>query len=357
MSIEFRSPVRENAPLLIGISSGSGGGKTFSACLLARGLAGGEPFALIDTENGRALHYAEYFPDMRHHRLDAPYSPERYAEAIKAADDAGFPVIIVDSASHEYEGEGGVLRMQEAEFKRLGNREATKMLSWVAPKTAHKAFVRQLLQVKAHVILNMRAEDKVEMVKVDGETVVRAKQSLTSAEGWIPIMERRLPFELTMHLLLTADKPGFPKPVKLQEQHKEMVPLDQPLSEETGKLLGAWAAGGTASAGDPQAAQLGVAVSDARTGEAAQPSPAESLIATPAQKKKLDVLVGQLRDQQGLISTSQLWRSTHREPVASEDGEFHWSPLREMLSKDEASALIERLQKYADEKAVAGVAT
>lgn len=87
------------------------------------------------------------------------------------------------------------------------------------------------------------------------------------------------------------------------------------------------------------------------TGE--QPSDPEVPMPTPAMLKKLNVLVGQLRDQQGLISTPQLWRSTHREPVASEDGEFHWAPLRDQLSKQEASELIERLQKYADEKAAA----
>src|SRR4051812_42230217 len=98
MSFEFREPKRENAPLLIGLSAGSGGGKPFSACLLARGLAGGKPFAYIDTENGRGLHYTDYFPDMRHTHLRAPFSPSRYSEAIKDADAQNFPVIVIDSA-------------------------------------------------------------------------------------------------------------------------------------------------------------------------------------------------------------------------------------------------------------------
>ena len=252
MSFEFAPPVRQGAPLLIGISGGSGAGKTFSACLLARGLAGGKPFGLIDTENGRALHYADFFPDMRHTHLREPYSPARYTQAIKAADAADFPVIVVDSGSHEYEGEGGVLRMQEEEFERLGKRDAVKMLSWVKPKSEHQAFVRQLLQTKAHVILCMRAADRIEVVDDPanpGKKKVIAKPSLVGAHGWIPIMEKRLPFEMTLHLLLTPDAPGVPKPVKLQEQHRPMVPLDQPLTEETGAQLAAWAAGSTASAG------------------------------------------------------------------------------------------------------------
>lgn len=247
MTVEFKPAKREAAPVLVGIAGPSGGGKTYSALRLARGLADGEPFAMVDTENGRALHYADYFPEMQHAHLRAPFSPAAYTDAIVAADEAGFPVIVVDSMSHEWEGDGGVLKMQEAEFARMGSKEGARMASWIAPKSAHKDMVRKLLQVKAHVILNMRAEDKVEMVKRGDKTEVRAKETLTSILGWIPICERRLPFELTMSFLVTPDAPGFPKPVKLQEQHRAFVPLDAPISEQTGRSLAEWAAGGTAS--------------------------------------------------------------------------------------------------------------
>lgn len=250
MTIEFRPPVREAAPVLVGIAGPSGGGKTYSALRLARGLANGQPFAMIDTENGRALHYADFFPEMRHAHLRAPFSPAAYRDAIKVADAQGFPVVVVDSASHEWEGVGGVLEMQTAEFERMGSKESARMASWIAPKQAHKAFVRELLQVKAHVILCMRAEDKVEMVKVNGKTEVRAKETLTSILGWIPICERRLPFELTISFLVTPDAPGVPKPVKLQEQHRPLFPLDEAISEESGRALAAWAAGN----GSPPAA-------------------------------------------------------------------------------------------------------
>jgi hypothetical protein len=73
--------------------------------------------------------------------------------------------------------------------------------------------------------------------------------------------------------------------------------------------------------------------------------PAPSL--TSAQAKKLDVLVGQLRDG-GHLTTKQLWDSLGRAHVFGSDGELHWSELRESLTKDEASALIERLQKFQD---------
>lgn len=70
---------------------------------------------------------------------------------------------------------------------------------------------------------------------------------------------------------------------------------------------------------------------------------------TPAQKKKANVLVGQLRDA-GHITTEQLWKGMDRDPELGrgEDGEIHWSPLRDSLNKEEASALIDRLEKFAE---------
>jgi hypothetical protein len=70
------------------------------------------------------------------------------------------------------------------------------------------------------------------------------KVSLTGINGWIPVCEKNLPFELTASFLLTADAPGMPKPIKLQEQHKIMFPLGHPIDEESGKKVSAWASGG-----------------------------------------------------------------------------------------------------------------
>src|SRR5262249_42607776 len=98
MTIAFRPAVRENVNLLIGLIGASGGGKTFTAMRLAKGIAGDKPFAVVDTEARRALHYADQF-HFEHCDLKPPFSPTAYAEAIKAADDAKYPVILVDSAS------------------------------------------------------------------------------------------------------------------------------------------------------------------------------------------------------------------------------------------------------------------
>lgn len=253
MSALFKPATRENVSLLIGLAGGTGAGKTFTALRLASGIAGGKPFALIDTENRRSLHYADKFKfDVA--ELRAPFSPAAYAEAIMAADKAGYPVIVVDSMSHEWSGDGGVLDMQESELNRMAGddwkkREACKMAAWIKPKMQHKQMVSRLLQVRAHVILCFRAEEKIEMVRDDkGKMQITAKQSLTGLDGWIPVCEKNLPFELTVSFLLTAARPGVPLPIKLQEQHKALFPAGQLIDEACGARLAEWARGGAAPA-------------------------------------------------------------------------------------------------------------
>lgn len=256
MSIAFTPAKRENVGLLIGLAGGTGSGKTFSAMRLASGIAGSKPFAVIDTEAGRAKHYADQFR-FDHAELLPPFRPGAYAEAIKAADDARYPVIVVDSMSHEWTGDGGVTDWQEEILEDMVRRaldrndsrhewqvrEASKMRAWIEPKVAHKRMVQKLLQVRAHLILCFRAEPKVDMVKENGKTVIVEKKGLTGINGWFPICEKHLPFELTTSFLLAAEKPGIPLPIKLQQQHRDIFPADQPITEESGKRIAAWASG------------------------------------------------------------------------------------------------------------------
>jgi hypothetical protein len=245
----FRPAIRENVGLLIGLAGASGSGKTFTAMRLAKGIAGDKPFAVIDTEAGRAKHYADAFR-FDHGDLSPPFSPDAYADAIMAADKAGYPVIVVDSVSHEWAGTGGCLDMQDAELDRMAGsdwkkREACKMAAWIKPKTSHKHMVQKLLQVRAHLILCFRAEEKIEMVRGDdGKMKIVPKQSPVGIDGWLPICEKNLPYELTASFLLMASAPGVPKPIKLQEQHRPLFPLDRPITEESGKRIAEWASGG-----------------------------------------------------------------------------------------------------------------
>lgn len=249
MTVSFRPARRQDVQLIVGLAGSSGSGKTMGALKLARGLAGDKPFAVIDTERGRALHYGDDFQPWEHAELEPPFRPDAYAEAITTADEAGYPVVVIDSFSHEHAGDGGLLDWHDEEVQRMAGddprrREQVKIAAWIAPKTSHKRLVSRLLQVKAHLIICLRAEQQIEIGKENGKTVIRPKRSLTGLDGWVPIAEKSLAYELTASFLLTADQPGVPKPIKLPERIRAFLPLDQPLSEETGRLLGEWAAGG-----------------------------------------------------------------------------------------------------------------
>jgi hypothetical protein len=273
MSFQFRPAKRQDVNLIIGFAGGTGSGKTLSALKLAKGIADGKPFAMIDTESGRGLMYADDF-DFHYGDLKPPFHPDAYADAISAADKAGYPVIIVDSMSHEWAGEGGILDWQEDELQRMAGddykkRESCKMAAWIKPKTAHKQMVQRLLQVRAHLILCFRAEPKIEMVRgADGKMEIREKQSLTGLHGWIPICEKNLPYELTASFLLMADRPGVPQPIKLQQQHRALFPLDEPITEASGTRLAAWAKGGAAAA--PEAIDWTRRINEASTKAALQ---------------------------------------------------------------------------------------
>lgn len=258
MSHTFRKAIRQNVSVIVALAGGTGSGKTKSGFELATGLSGGKPFAVIDTENGRARHYAPkpgeapdnvQTYDFECCDLLAPFNPAAYTEAIKAADAAGFPVIMVDSMSHEHAGDGGLLDMHEAELERMAGsdyakRERVKMSAWIKPKKQHKEMMQALLQVRAHIILCFRAEEKIEIAKIDGQWKAIPKKTRTGKDGWVPVCEKNIPFEATCSFLLTDDAPGVPKPIKLQAQHRAFFPADKAVTQEAGRQLAAWAAGG-----------------------------------------------------------------------------------------------------------------
>ena len=249
MTFTFRPAVREGVGLLIGLAGASGSGKTYSAMRLAAGMAGAGQWCVIDTEAGRAKHYADQFK-FDHGDLAPPFNPKAYAEAIAAADEQGYAVIVVDSMSHEWAGDGGILDMQMDEIERMagddyGKQQRVKMASWIKPKMSHKRMVQRLLQIRAHLILCFRAEEKVEPVKgADGKMEIRPKLTSTGLDGWCPIAEKSLPYELTASFLLLPSEPGVPKPIKLQEQHRGLFKPGQVIDEDCGRGLAEWASGG-----------------------------------------------------------------------------------------------------------------
>lgn len=250
MTFQIRPAERANVPLVIGLPGPSGGGKTYTALLLARGLAGPDgKIVAVDTENGRAQMYADVGAPWDWLDFQPPFTPERYVEALEAAEQSTPAVIVLDSISHEYDGDGGLFDIQE-EFlqRRAGDdskkRAALSFTAWNAAKIRHKKLMAHVLRMRAHLIVCMRAQDKIELIKNSrGQLEAIPKRTMTGVDGWEPICEKRLPYELTASLLLLPSRPGYPHAVKLPEPLRALVQLDSPLSVGTGQALAKWAAG------------------------------------------------------------------------------------------------------------------
>ncbi|KTS11044.1 hypothetical protein SB2_28505 [Methylobacterium radiotolerans] len=235
MSFTFAPAVREQVSLLIALAGASGSGKTKSALRLAEGISPSGKIAFVDTEARRGLHYADQHRFL-HADMRPPFKPIRFVEAIAAAEAAGAEVVILDSFSHEYDGEGGIIdwadALAESGTKAPGN--------WKEPKLAHKRMMNALLQCRATLIFCLRADEKIEIVREGGRTQVRPL-------GWMPICEKRFMYEMTASFTLSPDSPGIPRfdlPHKVQEQHRGFFPERKAIDEACGQQLAAWARGG-----------------------------------------------------------------------------------------------------------------
>ena len=283
MTFQFAPAKREQVSLLIALAGASGSGKTYSALRLARGMSPDGKIMFIDTEARRGLHYAEHFNFM-HADMRPPFTPARFVEGIQAAEAAGAEVVIIDSFSHEYDGVGGIMDWAD----RLASEGVKSPGNWKEPKGAHKKLMNALLQCRASIIFCLRADEKIEILRENGKTVVRPL-------GWMPICEKRFMFEMTASFTLTPDRPGIPHfelPHKLQQQHRSMFSDREPIGEESGRLLATWA-----------------------SGEAAPDAPSASPAATGAEEltaAEWDVELGKAAEQ-GNVSLVEMWGKVPRE--------------------------------------------
>lgn len=231
--VTFAPAVRKGSHVIIGMYGDSGSGKTYSAILLGRGLVGPKGrLAMLDTETGRGLIYAKVAGGYDYAELTPPFTPERYVEAIKAAEDAGFDALIIDSGSHEWEGLGGILETAEASGKQ-------GLVKWAQPKARHKRFVQALLSTRMHLILCLRAKEKLVQKQVNG------KQEIVS-EGFVSVQDKRFIYETTVQLFMrgTNGNRGCYTVEKCPEDLLGAFPAGQKVSVDTGRAIADWVSGG-----------------------------------------------------------------------------------------------------------------
>lgn len=183
----FKKAERTKTYLKIALVGVSGCGKTYSALLLAKGLGG--KIAMIDTENGSGSLYSnlcEY--DICN--VEAPFTTEKYIAAIEEAEAAGYNVLIIDSLSHAWAAEGGLL--EQVDKKAAKSSSGNSFTAWrdVTPK--HNKLVSSILQSKMDVIVTMRAKTAYEI-----ETNEKGKK-VPVKRGLAPIQRDGLEYEFTV---------------------------------------------------------------------------------------------------------------------------------------------------------------
>lgn len=185
--VTFQKATKKRAKLRLAIDGPSGSGKTYTALVAATAIADGGKIAVIDTERGSASLYSDKFTfDVL--ELEK-FSPLLYVEAIQAAEEAGYAVIVVDSLSHAWEGEGGALDLvDQAAARANGN----SFMAWKNVTPIHRKLVDAILQSKCHIIATMRSKMDYSQEKDEkGRTVIRKI-------GLAPVQRQSIEYEFTI---------------------------------------------------------------------------------------------------------------------------------------------------------------
>ena len=191
----FKQAGRQVAKLRLALSGPSGSGKTYSALLIASGIVPLNKVAVIDTENGSANLYAN-LGTYSVLTLHPPYTPKKYIEAIRAAEQEGFELVIIDSLSHAWNGEGGLLEQKDkaTDAKYKGNGWA----AWREVTPEYNKLIETMLNSPCHIIATMRA--KTEYMQDDSNGRKRIVKV-----GAAPIQRDGIEYEFTVVFDLSID--------------------------------------------------------------------------------------------------------------------------------------------------------
>lgn len=262
--MSFTLATRQNLILLLGVVSKSGGGKTLSALMLARGLVGPKGrIKAIDSENGRMRYHADNpaVAPFDVAEIAPPYTPDAYSalidEGMKDAD-----VLVIDSLSHEWNGEGGCLAMVDQVLdKKCGQdwnaRDRFKMFAWGQVTPKHDLFVAKLCRSPIPIICCFRAKDKIVMEKEEPAAGQQRGKTTIRTDEDAPVQRKDLVHEMTMIFQLEQQDGvgGFYTVRKRTTEglYQAFVGAgDKQISVKHGQALAAWCKAPAAASNPPQ---------------------------------------------------------------------------------------------------------
>jgi len=189
MSFVIRKANKKQKKLRVLLSASSGSGKTYGALKLAYGITNDwTKICVIDTERDSASIYAD-FGEYSTLKLDPPYSPERYIDAISAAEESEFEVIIIDSITHEWSGEGGCLDIH--------NKLGGTFNDWGKVTPRHNRFIDKMLRSSAHIIATVRRKEEYSITQTATARVKVEKLGLQEVQRDGMSYEFDIVFEIT----------------------------------------------------------------------------------------------------------------------------------------------------------------
>ena len=247
---------RSQARLRLGLTSPSGGGKTWSSLLLAKGvvegmLAAGMPgtiegkIGLIDTERNSAQLYSHIVP-FDCIELDPPYTVDRYLSALRQFERAGYAAVIIDQVTHAWSGPGGILEVAE---KAAAGSGGNSFNAWATGTPEYQRFVDGILASPAHLIATMRQKTKWDLLEKQNKQGRMVKTP--TRIGMAPEMRAGFEYEFTTLLGLSVEGNVATNLKDRSGVFGEIGNVVGRLDESWGRRLAAWLTTGAVLEEDP----------------------------------------------------------------------------------------------------------
>lgn len=208
--MSFEKVTRRQAKLRMALTGVSGSGKTLGALYIAYGITSDwNKVALIDTEHERARFYANRSDlntgEFLYCPMEAPFSPDRYKQLVAEGAAAVGPdgVVIVDSFSHAWEAEGGVLEIKDKISEQRGKNSYT---AWNEAGREQSSLVNAILAVPCHTIITMRSKMEYALVENDRGRMEPRKMGLKPIQRDNVEYEFDIVLDINRSHLATASK-------------------------------------------------------------------------------------------------------------------------------------------------------
>jgi len=221
--MQIEKAQRKRAKMRLTIQGPSGSGKTYGALLLAYGLCNDlTKVCVVDTEHSSAELYA-HLGDYNTIQLAAPFAPENFVEAIHLCEQSGIEVIIIDSASHEWDGVGGILDIH-------ASIPGNSFTAWSKVTPRHNDFIQAMLQSNCHIITTVRSKQEYILSDKNGKQVPE-KVGMKGIQKDGYEYDSTLAFELMLNhtAIVSKDRTGL-----FMDKH------DIKLSPEIGRKIRQW---------------------------------------------------------------------------------------------------------------------